>query len=501
MPLIINDLNVEYLSGFTDIYLLTPKYINLPIILNLGEIHEDIKYPCDDPNSMDIPKLLEQLNILASTFHVEIYSEDFMNYKLLSLAKDKDTTLDKWDQAITELEKDEDHINHFGALGLFNDNKKTLSCYYKDLKLNNIDIFNAKCEYPNIIWQYSDARKTFRSHITNSVYSIENVTDAFANIERAISKFALINDEYYKNYPKYLNAPEKMDTIEKKYVYVNKIINDIFKKTMYEHSLDLPTIIELLQLIIDFHELPDKAADTIINVPIIMKQLKKQVGFKPDEIKFKHHIKSYINYILGEFKGDDKILLCYIEFMKAFIIYLQNNTIQHFPLFMAKINLMISCKPLRRNIYNIDNIPLQLITAPGSIILDIYFVLRILKNPRKDLVCNLSGAAHTRHISHFLTEILGFYEKTEFLNNDPLNDEDQCIRFTKEININDLLLHNQQIESKQYEHCDPKEKSCCNRLTGICRNVFNLGGKTRKGKNQKRQKKNKRKTNKFKKRV
>jgi hypothetical protein len=159
---------------------------------------------------------------------------------------------------------------------------------------------------------------------------------------------------------------------------------------------------------------------------------------------------------------------------------------------------MISCKPLRRNIYNIDNIPVQLITAPASIILDIYFVLRILKNPRKDLVCNLSGAAHTRNISHFLTEFLGFYEKTEFLNSDPLNDEDQCIQFNKEININDLLLHKQQIESKQYQHCDPKEKSCCNSLTGICRNVFSFGGKTKR-KKYKRHRKSKRKTNKYKK--
>jgi hypothetical protein len=502
MPLIINGVRIEYLTGFTDFDLLIPKYIYFPIILNLGEQHIDIKNPCTEPNSVEIPFFLNQLNTLASSFHIEIYSEDFMNYNLLSLAKKKDVTLDEWDKELKQLEHNEDHIRHFGALGLFNDVNNTLSCYYKDLKLNNIDVFNSKCKYPNIIWQYSDARKTFRAR-KFSLYNIENVTNAFQNIEHAIDKLALINDNYYEHYPKWLTSrrPEKMDTIEKKYNYANKIINDMLKPKEYEHSLDLPRIINLLQLILDFHESPDKAIESILNIPIIIKQIEKQAYFKLDIIKFKHHIKTYISYILGKFK-QSKLVLCYIEFIKGFIIFLKDNRIENFPLFIEKINTILFCKEPRwvgpSAVYNVDNTPVQLITAPVSIILDIYFVLRILKNPRKDLVCNLSGSAHTKHISYFLTEILGFYEKIEFLNSNPLNHYEQCIHFNKEINLNDMLYNKKQkIELKQYENCDVKEKTCCNSLTGICRNIFSLGGKTKRKKNKKH-KKSKRKINKYK---
>lgn len=61
------------------------------------------------------------------------------------------------------------------------------------------------------------------------------------------------------------------------------------------------------------------------------------------------------------------------------------------------------------------------------------------------------------------------------------------------------MLYNkkQKIELKQYENCDVKEKTCCNSLTGICRNIFSLGGKTKRKKNKKH-KKSKRKINKYK---
>ena len=140
MPLIINGVRIEYLTGFTDLDLLIPKYIYFPIIVNLGEQQFDIKNPCTEPNSVKIPFFLNQLNTLASSFHIEIYSEDFMNYNLLSLAKKNDVTLDEWDKELKQLEHNEDHITHFGALGLFNDVNNTLSCYYKDLKFLVIKI-------------------------------------------------------------------------------------------------------------------------------------------------------------------------------------------------------------------------------------------------------------------------------------------------------------------------------------------------------------------------
>jgi hypothetical protein len=444
MPLILNDLDVEYLSGFTTAHLLTPKNSSFPIILNFGEIHANINHPCTEPNAIGIPRFLTQLNILGSKFHTEIFSEDFMNHDLLVLAKDKETTEKKW---IRGMENSEADGTHFGALGLFNNSANTLSCYYKDLKKNHINIFKAKCEYPNIIWQYSDARKTFRSRSTNTLYRLENVGDAYSAVQTIIGKLAFLNDDYFNKYPPFLVKPDKLDTLEKKYNFANEIIHG---KHM---NFDLSTLMEVMQLIIDFHESPGKAAETIVDVPIVMKQFRKQIGIKVEN--FKRHVKTYIEYILSEYDSHDKELLCYLDFMKALVNFVQNDNFDNFQNIVNATNAMLTYKPLatlrgKYQMYEEETSPTHLVTAPASIIMDIYFVLRILNKTKKDLIFNLAGYKHTEHISHFLTEILNLYDVDVFQSKDKKKSKSQCIHFNKNINLNEMLIQNKQKSSKKY---------------------------------------------------
>ena len=435
MPLIINDIEIEHLSGLSCVHILTPKNKSLPIILNLGEIHINITNPCTtELNAIDIPNFLTQLNILASTFRTEIYSENFMDYDLLALAKKEDTKKKEWEEAMSFTEQEG---SYKGALGIFNNIENTVSCYYKDLRTNHNDIFKSKCAYPNIIWQYSDARKTFRSRHFESLYTVENITDVYFTIEHIINKFAFVNDVYYKNFKFKDMKPAKLDSIEKKYAHINKVVNDYV-----DEKCDIPLLINVIQLILDFHESPGKAAETIINVPIIMKQLQKQKWV--DSVQFKQYVKEYIIHVLNEYDKSDKILVCYLEFMKTFILFLENNNLENIQKVVETTNSLLLCKPSSRGGLNYDtegDIPVQLMLAPASIIMDVYFILRILKPPKKDLVCNLAGTGHTHHISHFLTKISHLYDNSVFTTTTKKN---QCVHFDLDMDLNEVLRNRKQ---------------------------------------------------------
>ena len=431
MPLITNDVKVNYLTGFCCMHVLTPKQNSLPIIFNLGEVHGDITKPCTtEPNSLSISNFLRHLNILGSKFRIEIYSENFMDHVLLSMAKNPETTKVTWEKQLQNSEKSEGTFR--GALGIFNHSENTLSCYYNDLRKKHPDIFKAKCEYPNIIWQYSDARKTFKSRATmHEFYTIENVTDAFHNIESIIQEIAFIDDNYYTNYPTFLKKPSLMDTIEKKRAYMDKVIKNGTK------GQDMVTLINIFQLIIDFHENPGNAAETIMNMPAILKQFQKQTVIK-DIAEFKLQVKEYITYILNEYDKSDKIFVCYIDFMQMFVLFLKHNTLEHFQKVTETISSLLSTKPMGKYpLYNADSgsAPVNLMIAPSSIILDIYFILRIFKPPQKELICNLAGSKHIEHISFFLTEILHLYDNAIFT----AKNEKQCVHLDFDMNLNETL--------------------------------------------------------------
>ena len=437
MPLIINGRLIEQLTGFTKIYTLIPKNNNLPIILNFGELHENIKYPCTDTDSATLVEFLEELNILASKFHVEIYSEDFLNYGLLELSKKKNVTLKEWN---TEIERatEEEIMNHYGTLGVVTNQDNVLSCYYKNLRIKK-QIFRKKCKYPNIIWQFSDARKTFRARKTNSVFTIEHITDFTNNLEWLINQFAFTDDSYNRNYPKVLNPPS-LTTQEEKYKFINKTINKLYAHSSYSNIINESILINMLQLIIDFHENPEAAANTIKDISIIQKQLNKQKF--DSKINLHSHILTYINYILGQYEHTP-VFNSYINVIKSLINYLNDKTDENCQLLIDYVYILIYIKPLKfHKYYNIDDTDVQLIVAPSSIILDIYFILRILKHPKKDLVCNISGSGHTDNITYFLTNILNIYNSYEYP-----NIHKQCTHFNTLINLNQLLLKKTKIPS------------------------------------------------------
>ena len=448
MPLVINDIQVEHFSGLYNIHVLTPKNNDLPIILHLGEEHKKIKKPCKtEPNSMDLPNFLTQLNLLASEFRVEMYSENFLNYDLLTLAnKKKDLTIEEWEDVLKKIARADGDFK--GCLGICNNNKNTTSCYYKDLKINHKDIYKEKCEYPNIVWQFSDARKTFFSRHHDVKYNVENTNDVFLDkVVWIIRQLLSIFDDYYKNYRKLYNHSEELDlnTLEKKYEYAKTIFAD-------DDYVDLPVLIDSMQLIVDYHENPERAAETIINVPAIKKQFRKQNIFTDFE-EFKHHVKEYIFYVIHTPVSNEnsvKIVSCYLEFMKASILFLNDNSLHNFEQrLLPALQDLLLCKPLLADgTFNDKGIPVHLMIAPSSIFVDLYFVLRILKPQKKDFVCNLAGAEHTNNITYFLTHILRLYNIDTNSNTRKDDDRKQCLPIPFTVNLNNVLKEKKRSRSK-----------------------------------------------------
>ena len=454
MPLTINGKVFEKLSGPVSFALLVPKRnVNLPTVMLLGEEHGPVKRLCGgDTNPKEIiDDFIQQINTLAGTFNIHFYAEQFLEETILNTIKN--SSIEELNAKLLKHDKiTNDKI--LKSLGIKIRDEGLLSyiygfnklCYYNELKKKSIESFHHNCRYPNIKWQFSDAR-----HTSGKAYTIENIMEIDVYITNTMNELFNYTPEYYECWAKkfknvvdhdpknhfssYPFKQEEITRLQKKYVF--RGIED-------DEALQNEMAMEMLTLLYDFHANSSRNfVDKLLEQQIFSKQIEKS-HFTPETINFiKRNMIKYFENIkqtscrVPEFKEST-----FIEFLREWLTYLHDKTNQEQFVILIEIIKRFKTESEIPCIADIKLHPCYL-TAPFSAILDIYLALRVFKQnaaEKIDLVCALIGGAHIKHLVGFMLQNYNeLYDVYQCNSDDPYAEMlgyTQCIDFSTALHNN-----------------------------------------------------------------
>ena len=519
MPLTINSRVFNNLSGPIGITILTPKHnVNLPSLILMGETHTPVTLPCttDTATPQEVfHQFIEQINILAETNNIHFYTENFMDKEILEIIRNSE---------ISEIDKNLQASNIFkrfkGVLSYTYDDN--FWCYYNDLKTRSSEVFNKRCKYPNIKWQFSDARHTYKKDYN---FSLENIMQIDIYFKEIIDTMHKITPEYLKShpYPKWLGTQEysnNLDTQEE----ITKTREYFIKKIQI--GMPVPSgmvtdddivikiqdaeITKWLTLLISFFNGNyETFVDEIMQERIFDKQIIKSNFTATEIIYIRSMMVNYFDYVMQlNCSNEDVIALLpiYIDFLQQMLNFKNNSTDNN--LFME---LMTSVEKFRHANKLGPDILFEsyrskakihdcYLTAPFSALLDIYLMLRIYKQNLQypiDLVCAVIGNQHVYAISEFF--IQNYHKYFDIYQFNPYDPSRQPYPTNQCIDLNHALV-NKRIQpfnmnlNQMITNVAPVPETTC--IGSFCSMFGIRGGTKKKKRNVKRIKNTKRKNTK-----
>jgi len=474
MPLLIDDLSIEKLSGPVIVVLAIPKpkYKNtVPVFLLFGEQHAEVTQSCDGIDVKEqFEEILEKLHEIAQEKEVHFFAEHFFDNKHIETIQQAYETAQNleilpFSSGLESEEEIKPKSVDFDTLSpvdfLYNQRNSSGSpsgllkllldtnsyCYFNELKKKYPeDFFTKLCPYPNIIWQFADIR-----------YSPEKNVDVFQNI----AKFDFVitdlieyllrcsiqgeidmksNDKSGRTFFTNLWNTKCSNAYDKFKTQLDKLqLRDDGKILKNLTNIE---VIESLQCLIDFYQGKfNKITNKIINIHRIQKQitkLTKRITGKPIQIgryrttmnnrsmnknkRVNMNIKNQISNYLSTMSNIWNLYLkenieLFIPLLKLIMEFLKEGKPESkFQEIMEYVNN--NYEKIKDYVNEKIDKKFQMFIQPFSSILDIYFLLRSFKYNKARLVSALIGYNHILHIIIFFKSNKNMYDLYCFDNND-----------------------------------------------------------------------------------
>jgi len=420
--MLINNKKIDRISGPVSFSLLKPKMfifdelkkegVRLPIFMLFGDVHFSDKHQCNNCTCVD-----------SSSCCLPIYSDEFL--RIIDSIATPENPVDFGIEGFyagkqKENLKNENTLKYFRTLNkdiMQKLRENNAACYVRELR--GTKLYEKYCPTKNIRWQYTDPR-----HAPGTKYSLEHLIQS-------------LEDPAYKNNLSSLfmgKIPSKSE--------IKKVINEMSSKDMFY---------KIIMLKYHMVTSPEKAIDYFFSIAtpqnsLVLKQFNKLSKSFKDLPFWKKALSDYFLYALKE--GEDKD-------------YGKNPSNDY-------INLI---KKLRKEFYelliknDIDTLSIRLTdtlfrnalttASKGSsitentIFMDLYYIFRTFKIPGAEgknpfLSLIYAGDFHRKNITHFLSNIIRYYDIVEEVNikGDFMYNEDRQMRCTymPNFNFNELAL-------------------------------------------------------------
>lgn len=418
---------IKYISGPVSMYYLKPtkktykKFkelygINLPIVLSFGDLHRyytDQCYPCDEHNkcySIYDKNFLKLIDSLGEKYKIDFYTESS------DLHLKSDLEYEKIDMLSGQGILFEDFIKN-----------TVYPCHNTELRKRDIEEYYKECPTRNIRWHYSDTRNmynkfesvmfeyldniAFHPNMINLQY-IDPTKDYIFSESRQFSKDFL--ETMLKILECNKNEKEMISTFSREiteliFYYINKVKR---YSLLYKQIISNVSIIPLFkEILYDRIKNPEDVKNAF---PIIFDEKNRSEFKKIIQALLNRMNGGFINSISNVFSGSNSLLKEENELLSAFI----NGLI-----FWLK-----------------------------AILLDIYYLFRMLKNPVGDINSYLSlcyfGDAHTVNTVKILQKFFD-YKKVLSIDYDENEKIDRrCIKINKKINLQEDLKVYSKIREK-----------------------------------------------------
>lgn len=451
MPLRIDDLSIEQLSGPKIVVLAIPKSKyrkTIPVFLLFGEEHVKTTNPCNELDMKEqFEEIFEKLDEIAEEKEIHFFAEWFFdkrhiekitqqteaveNLSLLpfssGLESEEEIKLENFD--IDSLPPPDFLFNEKDSKGSKSDLMKILLdekayCYFNEFKKGNPRKFIEMCPYPNIIWQFSDIRHD--SEKTDDIFQnialfdgiVSGLIEFLLNCSKSGEIHATSKDGPGKKFYRtmwnnmcsntYQKFKTRLDSLElyddRTEVLIKKLNND--------------DIIKALKYLFDFYGGKfDKITNNIMNIHRIQKQLnkltKKIIGQSVRVGKYKTtmskrkvnknktfitNVKLQINNYLSRISRIWNLRLkedieLYFPLLKLIFEFLKEGKEEtKFQEIMEYVNTYYE---------ELNPKNFLMFIQPLSSILDIYLLLRSFKYRKAKLVSALIGIHHILHLIEF----------------------------------------------------------------------------------------------------
>jgi hypothetical protein len=401
MPLIFNNTIIKELNGpysMTCLQPIDPRQLQYYIIL-FGDIHnEENMRDCDNTKCYELQyEFIEKLNIFAEQVKVEFYVEDFFEQFNDIFHLDKKQQIKNRQKQIKEL-MDDTHLKIKGTIDQKHTvrNKYMNNKQYKIQKLTShmtefINLYKGCfyphfykreiCPYKNIFWQFTDTRK---SDMINRGFNIFKFSNTLMEL-----------DELY-------------DILESK-----TKIEDYLLTLFNTHTIDtFRLMIRYFKLaLVDLHGF----VRVINDIRLIHKQRQKLIPHMNSILS----VESFVNHIFRYYLETCTITTHIDKLIQILDILIENipEDVATFSDYDVLPESKLSI--LREMVENLNRIKLTkaevnyykhlpIILSAGF--LDIYFILRIFKQPENEykLILGYFGDAHKEAIINYLKKALNY---------------------------------------------------------------------------------------------
>ena len=405
--MIINKKQIKTLIGPTNIIILKPKIITLPVIILMSDNYNDHKELKD--------------------FKLGINDYKVYDDKFLSLLNNSKYKVDIFFNQIFSIDlKNQKEFNNVNSEEFFtNKIMDNINCFNKNLK-------DTKCNYKNINWHYADAMLLYKQ-----------------------------GDDYTKNIMYYINVLSRiMDIIENLIISVNIDIvssNDLFIYDVLKFGIN-KEMVEIYYALVQALIMANSKDDILFVLKSITKNdkiLEKQ--FKNNKIKnlsdiYLNYISERILYISNENKKDFdliKNLSFFYDFIIDILFYIiqylikkENNTDikNKYHKLKKKILKKINEKYNEEEFINFKKIIyiiIYYISNMSTIFFDMYNIARIHKhNNYSDICILITNSYNISSLSDFLTSTL--YTK-KYIYDSKYKNDTIILKINKKIDIDKMM--------------------------------------------------------------
>ena len=405
MPLIFNNTIIKELNGPYSMTCLEPRGPLHYYIILFGDIHNDKNMrDCDNTKCYDLQyEFIEKLNIFAEQVKVDFYVEDFFSYFNDIYNQDKKQEIKRRQTEIKEL-MDDTHLKIRG-----NTNQKyTIRKKYNDKKFKKqtavshmtefIDLYKGCfyphiykkeiCPYKNIFWHFADTRKYSKTRRDFNIfifsYMLLELDDLYDILETNPS---VKRTENISNY---------LITL---FMNIN-IISNI--QTMLKYFklalINLPLFVNFINDTRIIHKQREKLIPSMNSILSVESFVHHIFSYYLETCKITTDIDKLIqilDILIDNFPEDASTYSDYDILPESKLMEIQHLT--------ELLNNIILTKS---EVKYYKHLP----TVLSAGFLDIYFILRIFKQPEDEfkLILGYFGDAHKETIINYLKNVLNY---------------------------------------------------------------------------------------------
>ena len=422
MPLIINDVRIQYLNGPTNFVFLTPpptSRLNYNIIL-LGDNHDDLTIPCSST-----PEVSNCYNTIQFIEELDKYSKDkktrvdFYTEAMSTAAKSRGVINETITRNATTLMTDAQFVSrnfydtNISSTKPFITKKRRYPqwsdmlilyravepCYHKDTykrgRFRNSQLY--LCPFRNIYWHYADTRQLSKIKIYENIFHLLIIFDH-------IQKKTLTLDVIFEYFDMFYYSHDKCVILFNMYIQILTNNPRVFVDSLFDSTS--PFYIRQLKKEFD-KILPEMRG--VITMDSFYSFYEYYVNYKIDgePMNPSRHQANYrvIVDILTDFINIPepiyKHFMLHTEYTK---LTPDNQT--YVDEFIAKLNSYTITDKVKT--------ALPAVALQAEIFIpDIYFIMRIFKKEHNKyetnkLIVNYFGSNHNRGVAYYLTTICGY---------------------------------------------------------------------------------------------